>query len=335
MAVRSSWRQRQGRGCVSLLDETTRILRYRRLIDHYVRKNAEAAAYAQINAEKVDHHSRRAAEIIVLHKMHACASFAQVDPSQIAANPLGAIWSRVCAVVPRVLQKTWATPESVSIDEAKELRALSASTRLDGPLVERIIDEDRLAFVAGRNLVGEFTSACRLPLMFSFACAIPNEAALGAIARLHTPVVELGAGSGYWGAVLRARGVECILYDAAPPSLGMNSIYRHSFAPVSEGSAEVLKHHPGHALLLVWPCDPRALATAVPWDVHALACFDGDIVLHVGELKDDTARSSRVTSSPALFRRLQADFWCEQRIPLETWPLMSDELSVWKRRKIC
>src|SRR5439155_3416790 len=54
--------------------------------------------------------------------------------------------------------------------------------------------------------------------------AIPNEQALDVLAK-YAPLVECGAGMGYWTALLRARRVDAIAYDLAPPSVGKKNRY--------------------------------------------------------------------------------------------------------------
>ena len=52
-----------------------------------------------------------------------------------------------------------------------------------------------------------------------FSWAIPNEEALDAIAAVG-PIVEIGAGTGYWAWLLQKRGVDVVAYDATPPHFG-------------------------------------------------------------------------------------------------------------------
>ncbi|GGM06463.1 methyltransferase domain-containing protein [Dactylosporangium sucinum] len=56
----------------------------------------------------------------------------------------------------------------------------------------------------------------RRELAARLAWAIPTEAALALIGD-HGPILETGAGTGYWAALLRARGVDVVATDAAPP----------------------------------------------------------------------------------------------------------------------
>ena len=60
------------------------------------------------------------------------------------------------------------------------------------------------------------------PLTRSVGFGVPNEAALALVAK-YGPLVEVGAGTGYWAALLRARGVDVDAYDVQPPTDEMNN----------------------------------------------------------------------------------------------------------------
>src|SRR3712207_5908989 len=67
---------------------------------------------------------------------------------------------------------------------------------------------------------GIFDGEFRRQLTRTYAWAIPNQAAIDAIADLAEGrgVMEVGAGTGYWAALLRQAGVDVIPTDAAPPA---------------------------------------------------------------------------------------------------------------------
>ena len=48
------------------------------------------------------------------------------------------------------------------------------------------------------------------------AFAVPSGAALDLIAR-HAPIVEMGAGTGFWVSLLRSRGLDATAFDVQPP----------------------------------------------------------------------------------------------------------------------
>jgi hypothetical protein len=83
-----------------------------------------------------------------------------------------------------------------------------------------------------------------------FAWAVPNDAALKALLALG-PLVELGAGTGYWAWLLMRRGADIIAYDVADSHEGQGYRFRHQL--VRDGGAEVLKSSGKRALLLCWP----------------------------------------------------------------------------------
>jgi hypothetical protein len=147
---------------------------------------------------------------------------------------------------------------------------------------------------------------------------IPSAAALEAIAR-HGPIIEVGAGTGYWAGLLQAMGVDIVAFDAEPTSTGSCDdgaranrffVEASGFTTVRRGDAAALFEQGSaaaealarRALLLVWPNNPDAQdnrhlldpnpdapdgATPPPcWDARYLASFiaaGGSKVIYVGE----------------------------------------------------
>src|ERR1700674_2056565 len=74
-----------------------------------------------------------------------------------------------------------------------------------------------------------------------YAFAIPTEQALATIAR-YAPIVELGAGTGYWAFLLRRRGVNCVAYDLAPPDAAAspNRFRPFTWTRVDRGDVDAL-----------------------------------------------------------------------------------------------
>lgn len=159
----------------------------------------------------------------------------------------------------------------------------------------------------------------------------------------YAPLCEVGAGTGYWGALLRAQGVDCVLYDAQPPvaSDEANNTWHVESAHtkvVKADGVEVVRRHPGHTLLLIWPYIDEVAATgaepAPTWDAMALNAFKGRFVAHVGELYEGVRRkSSRTNTSPAFCTALRDGWELERRVQLHNWaPQMVSELTVWRRK---
>lgn len=158
------------------------------------------------------------------------------------------------------------------------------------------------------------------PLCHVVSFAIPSEAALALIAE-HAPLIECGAGTGYWSALLQQRGVDVIAYDSQPPT--RNSTNNHFFSGTAfcdvragsggdmfeasgsggggSGGDDCGAHNAARALLLVWPNNPdevdnahlRAASGAAPkpplWDSDCLRAFHsagGATVVFVGEREE-------------------------------------------------
>ena len=94
--------------------------------------------------------------------------------------------------------------------------------------------------------------ARRRELVARFAWAIPAPAALAAVAETG-PLVEVGAGTGYWAALLRELGADVVATD---PAAGANPYHPDgrlwTDVELVDGVGAV-RRHPGRTLLLCWP----------------------------------------------------------------------------------
>lgn len=157
-----------------------------------------------------------------------------------------------------------------------------------------------------------------------FAWAIPGEGALSAIVE-HGPVLEVGAGSGYWAHELAKRGVDIVATDPSPapcePGASQGYRFEKAWHPVvkMEGLT-ALRKFPGRALLFVWPCYARA------WSGKVLARFRGSTVLYVGEGVGGCTGDSRFHAL------LAARFECIREVPIPQWSGIHDRLWIYRRR---
>jgi hypothetical protein len=173
-------------------------------------------------------------------------------------------------------------------------------------------------WAAGRGL-----PRMRARLVPRYSFAVPGEEALACIAR-HAPIVEMGAGNGYWARCLRERGVDVVAYDE------MGDQWRAYFrrpggtgpelwTEVLRGGPERLAGHADRALLLCWPD---------PWsgmDEASLRAYPGGRVLYVGE-------PGGGGPGTAGFRRLLALRWrLVERVPVPRWARCRDRLTVYVR----
>lgn len=170
----------------------------------------------------------------------------------------------------------------------------------------------------GRWGLGRFeTLQMRRELTPRYAWAIPSHGALDLLAG-HAPLVEMGAGGGYWAKLLRDRGVDVVAYDLAPA--GNTWVDRAGWTHVETGGPEALVHHDDRALFLCWP--PMNTMAA-----DCLAHYHGDTVIYVGEPEGGC------TASDDFFAALERDYRLAHTLPIPHWPSVHDALEVWSRRR--
>lgn len=149
------------------------------------------------------------------------------------------------------------------------------------------------------------------------AFAEPTPEALEVIAR-YAPILEIGAGTGYWAYHLRRRGVTVVAYDKAPPDERRSPTgFRRVWSPVLRGRAQKAKKFPGHTLFLCWPEDDVAS--------KALFAYRGRHVIFVGDAE------GRHTNDPAFREALRRDFIELERLELPGVVTERDLLIVYRR----
>jgi len=110
-----------------------------------------------------------------------------------------------------------------------------------------------------------------------FSWAIPNQNTIKELVKL-SPIVEIGAGTGYWANLLSKQGAEVVAYDAKPPKKrGFNSYCKQSNYPVRLGRENKVKKHPHHTLMLCWA------PYGEPMAYNALKKYKGDTLIYIGE----------------------------------------------------
>jgi hypothetical protein len=173
----------------------------------------------------------------------------------------------------------------------------------------------------GASLLSREGAARRLRLAQRYAYVLPEPRLLDVLCR-HSPLVEVGAGTGYWAHRLRLAGADVLAYDQAPLGGEPRNRYHPDAQPwteVLEGDATVLRAHPDRTLLLCWPPAYSSL-----WE--ALRFYAGEVVVYVGDWGQRTARLAGLEDG---FRQLER----HPAIALDPAPGRPAELSVWRRRR--
>jgi hypothetical protein len=120
----------------------------------------------------------------------------------------------------------------------------------------------------------------RMSLSARYSWAIPKSGALRLIAR-YAPIVEMGAGTGYWAKLLRDMKVDVVAYDINPPSKDPQSNTYHggneTWTQVLRGEPRDLRHHADRTLFLCWP----PYDTRMAYD--CLCHYKGKRLIYIGE----------------------------------------------------
>jgi hypothetical protein len=151
----------------------------------------------------------------------------------------------------------------------------------------------------------------------------PTEEALAELAR-HAPLVEIGAGTGYWAHLLRERGVDIVAYDRDPPDGTLRNRYfagAVAWTEVLEGDETALPAHSDRALLLLDP-EPGPMAAA------CLASYGGQVVIYGGNCLDHEARMIE-----PFWSNLERDYRRVARHELPDDSLWQGRLEVWRRKR--
>jgi hypothetical protein len=126
-------------------------------------------------------------------------------------------------------------------------------------------------------------SLCELAQRYAYV--FPDDRSLSALAELG-PIVEMGAGTGYWAYRLQNRGVDIIAFDQAPPDGARANRYHAPtlmWCDVIARDHTVLTEHADRALFLCWPPLYSSLG-------DCLAFYRGNTVALVGDGGHRTAR---------------------------------------------
>jgi len=163
-------------------------------------------------------------------------------------------------------------------------------------------------------------------LLERYAWAIPDTRALK-ILKHYSPLIEIGAGRGYWSRLLSEMDVNVVAFD--------RTVYDRRWFDVQLGGPDVLSRSvaDGRSLFLCYPDESNNLG------LKCLKHFRGEVVVHVGELVTTGTLSGypqapfgRTTSSEFTVELLES-FHCVLSASIPRFPFSKDCITVWKRTR--
>jgi hypothetical protein len=158
-----------------------------------------------------------------------------------------------------------------------------------------------------------------------YSFAIPSEAALALIAQ-HAPILEVGAGTGYWAHELSQRGVDIVATDVVVsseadehPHYGFNKQWH---LVLEMPGVEAVARFTDRTLLLIWP------SYFDKWAAEVLAAFPGDTLIYIGESEGGCCADED-------FFRLLDNHWEEKEtLDLPQWFGIHDYLTLYQRKAV-
>jgi hypothetical protein len=158
-----------------------------------------------------------------------------------------------------------------------------------------------------------------LVLAQRYAYVLATDTALAVLAGLG-PLVELGAGTGYWAHRLRSVGADIVAFDQAPVDGERTNRYHSRTRPwthVEQGDQTVLSGYADRALFLCWPPLFSSLG-------DCLMHYCGDTVACIG---DGGYRTVRLDHLHEAFTKVAA----APVRALDPYPGALPQLTIWKR----
>ena len=166
--------------------------------------------------------------------------------------------------------------------------------------------------------VSEYDKRHEFVKLYSFA--VPTEECVEAI-RKYAPILEVGAGTGYWAYELKKAGINIRPTDVT--LLGLNPYgFRKQWTNVESISAvsAIRKYSEYDTLMTVWPCYNDK------WSYLALKEFKGSHVIYVGE------DSCGCTGTEEFHETLYNDFDVLETIYIPQYDGIHDDMTIYKRK---
>lgn len=164
----------------------------------------------------------------------------------------------------------------------------------------------------------------RTALVSKFAYAIPTAEGLSVFHK-YQPILEIGAGTGYWAGLLRKRKTKILAYELYPLSLGRNAWHpqaTQSWTEVLRGDESMTSHYPNRTLFMCYPPGRTRVA------YNALKGYKGDRLVYVGEASGLAPGRGQDEFQSLLVKQWQL----ETQIHQPQWPGLYDCLYVYRRK---
>lgn len=146
-----------------------------------------------------------------------------------------------------------------------------------------------------------------------YSWAIPSTEALLKVNEF-SPIIEIGAGGGYWAHLLSKTGANVIAFDDETEK------YQRKWFEVRKGGPEKISDFSDHTLFLCWPPYNSPMAN------ECLAKYTGEYFLYIGEPE------GMACADDLFFERVKRDFRVMEEMEIPRWEGKEDRLVVYRRK---
>ena len=157
----------------------------------------------------------------------------------------------------------------------------------------------------------------REELTRKYSWAIPNLEAIQCIAK-YTPILEVGAGSGYWAKLISEYGAITALDTKEDNNYNKLDYYYYPIQKVNQKDLLSTVKSSKETLFLCWPPYKSSFA----YDV--LKAYQGDTFIYVGEDRYGC------TANEKFHKLLENKYRMIETVEIPQWYGLHDNLSIWK-----
>lgn len=166
-----------------------------------------------------------------------------------------------------------------------------------------------------RNLPADILEVLFDELKQHYSWIVPSLPAIKLL-KEHLPIVELGAGNGYWASLVAGKFDIYTAIDMHPLS------EQHSHFPVEIGGASMLKQFGTETTLFI--CCPQYRSHMM---LEALQCFQGTNLIYAGD------HDFGLQFGDELVEELEKNWLQVSCMPLPNWTkATNNEMSVWRKK---
>lgn len=164
-----------------------------------------------------------------------------------------------------------------------------------------------------------------------FSYSIPTDEAINEMKK-YSPIIEMGAGLGYWAWILRNEN--CVIESFDNKSYFNKIIENNSYSlksisnpeywiEVKDGNPDILKtNYENYTLFLSWPISEKEGEMAS----DCLKYYSGNNLLYVGELEGGH------TGGELFLSLLNSEWLLKRKIRLPSWPGYDDNFYIYEKK---